>query len=148
MAKADESAEHVRALFISAPFGNVEVLHPSYDPASFGNAVALVRADGLLFRLVRERGEEFVEVTGPAFYPSDDVEEGLGWKATAAEVVTAPEPVAAVLGRLSIHRADLVQALQPERVPFTISQLERAREARRSRMVARLEGRKLRSDQP
>jgi hypothetical protein len=115
------------------------------DVKHFGDAEAVFRVGTLLLRLVRDRGQEFMDLATSAtpdkFHQFDDVVIAMGWK-TIDEVLAKrePEPLSQTLARLSQHFAELAEAFSGEGERFTLARVERAARDRGDAFMGRLQG--------
>ena len=113
------------------------------ESGAFGDAMATFRVEGLLMRVVRDRGEEFLDLgcsdVPGTFFQYDDVEVALGGR--SVEDVLArqtPEPIDAVLERVGRRLPELQAALSPGNVGRTLELVRAAEEARGQAFAARL----------
>lgn len=117
----------------------------SVEPESgaFGDAMATFMLGHLLLRVVRDRGEEFLDiglVEEPGnFFQYDDVEVAMGWR-SLEEVLSkrAPESLENVLERLAGRLAELQAAFAPKCVESTRERIRAAEKERGEAFVARL----------
>ena len=123
-------------------FAESHLVRASPEGKSFGDAEVVFRVGTLLLRIVRERGQEFVDLATSAtpdkFHHFDDVEIAMGWK-TIDEVLAMREPehLTRVLARLSQHFAELDEASSAERERFT-ARVESAARDRGDKFTSRL----------
>jgi len=122
-------------LLRDAGIGDAQVLRDRYDEQDFGDAEAVFKIGKLLLRFVRDRGQDFVDLTSAMspdrFYQFDDVEVAMGWSSIEDVVSKSdPEDLAAVLGRVARNRTQLEEAFSGERERFTRAKVETAAEAR------------------
>lgn len=100
---------------------------------SFGDALLLFKLGNLLLRVVRDRGQEFLDIGSVAvperFCSIDVFEIAMGWR-TVEQVISRsePEPLVDVLARVAEHLGESQLALSPEREPHTRAMMTRAEE--------------------
>ena len=119
-----------------------ELLSERYNPEHFGDGEASFRLSGsIVLRLVRERGEDFVDIA-PGSAPGesfrwDDLCIALGWR-KVEDVVgrTRPIPIEEELAEILARASDLDTALAVGRLAST---REAAREAGEQRERAFLD---------
>jgi hypothetical protein len=123
-----------------AGLNGAELVSSQPDSASFGDTSAVFRLKDLLLRIVRDRGEEFLDL-GSASDPGnlfqyDDVEIAMGWH-SVDDVLDkqTPEAIGDVLARMAARLGELCRAFSPERLPATIARVRDA-EARRGKAFA------------
>lgn len=142
---ADDFAQTVRERFVSAGLGEAELVENQEESSGFGDALAVFRLGPLILRVVRDRGEEFVDLGSIAdrtsLFQFDDVEIALGWK-SIDEVLQKQEPEALgpVLERISRRLEALQAAFSGDRARFTSAQVQRAARDRGDAFAARLRG--------
>lgn len=135
--------EQVEERLRAAGFDRVEYLSHASNDANFGDASVIFRVDTLLFRVVRDRGQEFLDVTSSGlfrtFYQYDDVEIALGWK-TVDQVLNkkSPEDLLPILKRIAEHFDELRKAFSGKCRDATIKSVEDAARVRGQRFVERL----------
>jgi hypothetical protein len=135
--------DRLRAAGLQSP----ELLSATYDAAHFGNAEATFRIGSMLVRIVRDRGQELLNVASslaPAqFHPIEDVEIALGWK-TIDDVLARQEPeqLDVAISRLAQRFDQLAEGLSGERERLTRARIERATRDRRQAFIDRLRGKK------
>jgi hypothetical protein len=135
--------ERLRAAGLQSP----ELLSATYDPAHFGNAEATFRVGSILVRVVRDRGQELLNVassqTPAQFHLIEDVEIAMGWK-TIDDVLARQEPeqLDIALSRLAQRFDQLATGWSGEQERLTRARIERARRERRQAFMDRLRGKK------
>ena len=74
----------MRLRLATANLKDVEEVSFSPEQASFGNSEAVFRIGSVLLRLIRDRGQEFLDLASSVeptvFHQFDDVEIAMGWK--------------------------------------------------------------------
>jgi hypothetical protein len=124
-----------------------ELVRASSESEGFGDAEAVFRVGRLLLRVVRQRGQEFMDIGTSArsdqFHQFDDVEIAMGWK-TIDELLAKrePEDLSQVLERVSQHLKELDEAFSGERERFTQARVEGAARDRGEAFMSRLRGKK------
>jgi hypothetical protein len=115
----------------AAGIDTTTLLAESEEQDAFGNAEASFGWGGLVLHLVRERGQEFVDVA-PAHNPLyrfrlDDIGLALGWR-NVEEIMarTEPIPLADELAELARHRTELESALSVQHLAATRVAIDRA----------------------
>ena len=127
----------------SAGLNNPEILSATYNPAYFGNAEAIFRVGLMLLHIVRDRGQELLNVafdTQPdQFYPIEDIEIAMGWK-TLEEINARQEPeqLDLILSRLALRSDQLMDGLSGERERLTRARINRATKDRSQAFINRL----------
>jgi hypothetical protein len=134
-----DAEEYLRA----AGFEGAVLVEKLEQTGDFGNGRATFRVGTMLLRILRDRGQEFLEVAWSSaptrFYQYDDVEIAMGWM-SASDVVNRNEPEAllGVLRRFRDRIDALQDAMRPEAEELTRLQLERAAHARGTAFLDRL----------
>ena len=118
------------------------IVGASGEASSFGDGEVLAHLDTLLLRLVRDRGQEFLDlarVSRPShFHRFDDVEVALGWRSLADMLArTEPEPLHLVLERVRSKLPELRDAFEGDRAPLTEKRIEEAARKRADALLAR-----------
>lgn len=76
--------DHVEGKFQEAGLNQAEYVSCTSSSANFGSASVIFQLDTLLLRIVRDRGQEFLDLAPNSlfqnFYQFDDVEIAMGWK--------------------------------------------------------------------
>lgn len=136
-------AANVRRRMVDAGLTDAAVVSVGPESGAFGNTMAIFRVQQLLIRVVRDRGEDFldigcVELPG-AFFQYDDVEIALGWRSVEDVLAKqAPEPLPTLLERVVRKLPELKTAFAPEHVGSTQDLLRAAEKARGEAFAARL----------
>ena len=131
----------------AAGLGRAKTVSASPGGQPFGDAAIVFDIDGLLFRLVRDRGQAFLDLavaSAPTeFHQFDDVEIAMGWR-SIAEVLAKrePEEVVAVLSWVSARFNELKNAFSAERVAPTKKRVEQAAQDRGKAFTDRLRGKR------
>lgn len=122
---------------------NAEAITSKQESASFGNAEAVFRVGSLLIRIVRDRGQQFVDIGSMAdptkFHQFDDVEIAMGWR-KVEEVIEKrdPELLDSVLARLAAKMTALQEAFSGSREHLTRARVEQAARERGQAFTSRL----------
>jgi hypothetical protein len=122
-----------------------ELLSERYNPEHFGDGEASFGLSGsIILRLVRERGEDFVDIA-PRSAPGesfrwDDLCVALGW-CKVEDVVgrTRPIPTDEVLAEVVERASDLDEALAVGRLPSTRKAVKEAGEERERAFLEKLQ---------
>ena len=124
--------EHAQRLLAEKGFSSTQVV--SYEGCDQGET-AIFALDGLLFRMVRDRSEEFLDVGTTdrpnEFHQVDDVALAFGW--TTVEKVsqrTGPEPLNSVLDLLRGRFDLLKRELTGSAGELTRARINKARDTR------------------
>jgi len=120
-----------------------QIVGASGKASSLGDGEVLARLDPLLLRLVRDRGQEFLDVAAASspdqFHQFDDLEIALGWRSLADVLAkTEPEPLHVVLERLRSKLPELKDAFEGERAAGTGKRIEEAARRRGEAFAARV----------
>ena len=140
-------SDGVKAQLANAGLSQAALVSASPGGQPFGDAAVMFRVDGMLLRIVRERGQVFLEVAAVAasneFHQYDDVEIAMGWK-TIDQVLAKrePEDLGTVLTRLHARLAELNDAFSGNRTELTKARVERAARDRGKAFTDRLRGKK------
>ena len=107
------------------------------------NATVVIRTGPLLLRIVRDRGQEFLELASveapTGFHQFDDVEISMGW--TSIDEVLAkrePENLGDIFSRLAQRFPELGMALSGDRARLMRSRIEQAERERGEAFLAKL----------
>lgn len=139
----EDFASSVRRRMADAGLTGATVVSAEPESGAFGDAIATLRVEGLLMRVVRDRGEEFLDIgcseDPGTFFQYDDVEVALGWR-TVEDLVSrqTPEPLDAVLERVGRRLPDLQAALSPGHAGRTLELVRAVEKERGEAFVARL----------
>lgn len=139
--------ESVKAQLADVGLGRATLQRASSEDQAFGNASVVFRLDELLIRIVRDRGQVFLELAAASapteFYQYGDVEIAFGWK-TVDQVLAKGEPdgLGAVLIRLSERLAELGGSFSGDRLELTRVRVELAARERGKSFTDRLRRRK------
>lgn len=133
----------------SAALASVGITGADVLPDSTGNTLdsssgaANFRWGVLVLRLLRDRGQDFVDVA-PASLPArwyglDDVGIAQGWRSVES-VIARQEPVALVdeLRDVARHRAEIERAFAPDRLKATDTAIAEARKQRERAFLEKL----------
>lgn len=109
----------------------------------FGDGEVIMRVDPFLLRLVRDRGQEFLDVGAESFpdkfYPFHDVEVAMGWRSLEDVLATTePESVSSILAKFRARLDELRPAFEGDRAILTIRRIEDAMRKRGEAFAARL----------
>lgn len=120
-----------------------ECLSATYDARSFGNAAVVFRVGCMRLKVVKDRGEEFIDVAGSSegdrFHSIIDVGVALGWLSTHELLSQGTvEPLPHALQRVAEHWSELSIAMAPERLPTTEAAVRQAMEERARLMRTKL----------
>ncbi len=122
-----------------------ELLSERYDPEHFGDGEASFRLSGsIIVRLVRERGEDFVEIAARSApgerFRWDDLCVALGWR-KVEDVVgrTRPIPVEQELAEVVARASELETAVAVRRLPSTRKAVGEAGEQRERAFLEKLQ---------
>ena len=121
----------------------MKLLNAHYDKHSFGDAEALFQYGSLLFRFVRDRGQDFLDIAPTSepdhFFQFDDVELAMGWK-TIDEILSKKEPEG--LKQLLVCVKENIKTLEsvfsPERAAGTVALLEKISKERGEEQLRKL----------
>jgi hypothetical protein len=99
------------------------------ESSNFGDTGVIFRVGPLLLRFVRERGQEFVDVSTISmpqkFHQLVDVEVAMGWRSIDQVLARRePEPLDQILIRLKGHLQELGDALSNEHQDTTRASIE------------------------
>lgn len=122
-----------------------ELLSERYSAENFGDGEASFRLSGsIVLRLVRERGEDFVDIA-PGSAPGesirwDDLCVALGWR-KVEDVIgrTRPVPIEEVLAEVVARASDLDAALAVGRLASTRKAVREAGEQRERAFLKKLQ---------
>lgn len=112
------------------------------DDRNFGNAEAIFRADSLLLRFLRDRGQDFLDVglveMPTQFHQFHVVEVAMGWK-TLDQVLARREPenLIAVIECVKANFNALTRAFDVSHRHKTLASLAKAQTAYGKAMVAK-----------
>ena len=140
---AQTYAATIGAAFRRAGLVPDECLSASYDARSFGNAEVVFRVGCIRLKVVKDRGEEFLDLAGSSegdsFHSIDDIGVALGWLSTE-ELFSRQtvEPLLRTLQRVAEHWSELSAAMAPRRLPGTEAAVRQAMEERARLMRMKL----------
>lgn len=135
---ADEMANHLRSAGLIA-----SEISSASEGSQFENADAVFSFGCLLLRLVRDRGQIFLEIAASSaprkFYQFDDVAIAMGWK-SIEEVLSKqqPEEIDQVLFQIDQYRVELETAFSNQQAPFTLKRIDRVAQMRGAAFVEQL----------
>jgi hypothetical protein len=137
----------VKLQLTGAGLGQATLLNTSPEGQPFGDAAIVFGIDGLLLRVVRERGQAFLEVAAASapteFQQYDDVEIAMGWKSIDQVLgKREPEDLGAVFARVHARLGELRDAFSGNRAELTRARVERAARERGKAFTDRLRGKK------
>jgi hypothetical protein len=119
------------------------LLQQSSEGNPFGDTDAVFGLGSLLIRVVKDRGQVFVDLASSespsTFHELDDVDIAMGWK-TVEQVLgkKEPEPLNSILGRLAAHQAELLDMFSAPRERLTRARLQRIAQERGTEMINRI----------
>jgi hypothetical protein len=121
------------------------IVRASPESRFYGDGEVVASLDTVLLRLVRDRGEEFLDlghVSRPdRFHQFGDVELAMGWRSLDDILaMRGPEPIHVVLERLRSKLPELREAFEADRAPITEKRIEEAERRRGDAVMGRLEG--------
>jgi len=137
-------AESVSNRLKAVGLTDIQFLAANSSNLEFGNAEAVFGVGPIVVRVVRDRGQEFVEIGSSnapnQFHQFDDVQIAMGWK-TIDDVLakTEPEDLTTVFLRLYANLPALTAAFSDNREEFTRARIERASRARGRAFLERLQ---------
>jgi len=141
--QAESFPERILHRMSEAGLEGAELVSAEPECAAFGDTSATFRAERLLLRFVRDRGEEFLDV-GSTDHPDtlfqyDDVQIAMGWR-SVDEILdrNEPEPIEHVLDGLARKIPALQAAFSPELVSETMTRIRSAEAMRGEAFAARL----------
>jgi hypothetical protein len=137
-------AESAAAQLKAAGIERADLVEKSPENGAFGDSEAIFRIGSLLLRFVRERGQEFIDISGGTtadrFHQFSDIEIAMGWSTIEEELAKRePEQLSQVLDRVSRHLAELDGAFSNGREQLTHARIERAARERGEAFVRRLQ---------
>jgi len=113
-----------------------------YDRRDFGNAVVVLESDECSIRVVRDRGQVFVELASAAepgnWFPLERVIEAIGGSASGLAPAMELEAASSLI---EANYSRLAECLGPLRYPETKRELERLGELAKQRFLSRLQPR-------
>ena len=127
----------------SVGFADAKLLDCSQEGSAFGDRYTTYRIGNFLLRIVREKGQEFVDIAFASepqtFFQCDDVDVAMRWKSVKDVVEKLePESLIGVLSRLSEHFLEINLAFSEERMPFTKARIHRAARARGEAFISHI----------
>lgn len=131
-----------RAAIAASDLPEATLIRDAYAPESFGDGEAVFAMGELLLRVVRDRGQYFVDVASTVapetFYKYEDLAVALGWiTLDSALERTAAEPLPTVLRQPAGGFPDLQRALSPPHEPATRKTLDAVAASRRAGRATR-----------
>jgi hypothetical protein len=135
--------DSIKRALTGAGLGDAEFVSAFPEAAAFGDTAAVFRVGSLLLRFTRERGQAFIALASEAepetFHQFDDVDLAMGWR-SIDEVLAKrePEPIDAVLQRVSVNIGTLYDAFSGDRERLTRARVQRAARERGEALAARL----------
>lgn len=116
---------------VEAGLTGAELVSAQPESAAFGDTSATFRLNGLLMRVVRDRGEEFLDLGSAdepaALFQYDDVEIAMGWR-SIDEVLSkqSPEALDRVFHRMANKLPELQAAFSTALIGSTRAYIRRA----------------------
>jgi hypothetical protein len=113
------------------------------DPATFGDGEVVIQLGCLLLRVIRDRGQEFLDVASSLhperFFPYDDMEIAMGWTTVTAVLERQElEGLANTVFRAASRLRELQAAFSEAQEHGTLERLERASQERRTASAKRM----------
>ncbi len=142
---AQAFVDEVVARLERAGIYDAKLLKANYSAESFGNSEAIFSVGSLVLRVVRDRGQEFLELATSAapeqFYQFGDVEIAMRWK-TIGDVLGEREPEGfdSTFGRLREHIGELTQAFVGPQERLTRARIEKVTKERAEEFLRRIRG--------
>jgi hypothetical protein len=141
----NELARRVMGIVGEAGIQGAVLLRDRVEPANFGDGEVVVRLGSLLLRVVRDRGDELLEIAmrrhPTRFFYYEDLEIAMGWTTVEAVVERGrPESLAQVLSRALKRFTDLDEAFSRTKASSTRALLLEASRKRGQALIARLQG--------
>lgn len=133
----------VRRRLVGAGLTEATLVSAAPESAAFGDTSAIFSLGQFLLRVVRDRGEEFLDVGSAgdpaAFCQYDDLAIAMGWR-SIAEILAkqSPEPLERVFEELARRLPELLAAFSPSRATATAACIDAAARKRGEALVARL----------
>lgn len=123
--------DHLIGRLKAAGIDGVDLVSHTADDVPFGDEQTIVRVGPLLLRVVRDRGQEFLDLGAIAapdrFHFFEDIEVALGWATLDAVLARrAVEDLDQLLARLSRRLEALMHAFSDERERLTRARVDRA----------------------
>jgi len=121
--------------FAAAGIGEASLLSESFEPNHFGDGQASFRLGSIILRLVRDRGEDSVDITPSCapheYFRLDDICVALGWRDVQDVVARMrPIPLEDELKEVVRRAARLEAALEADQLPLTREKVREAAEKR------------------
>jgi len=143
MTKAENLKFLAQRLLESGGLPQYEVIHESQCSEHFGDGEVVFKIGPMLLRFVRERGQDFVDVTPASapdhYYSYGDVELAMGWKTVdQAWSRTEPEPLSGIIERLSGQYPQFEEAFSVAKAQDTLAKLDFASRRRGADFVDHL----------
>lgn len=137
--------EEIQDALAEAGLSDAQFVFGSPEATALGDTVAVFHIGPLLLRFTRERGQAFIDLASQAeptvFHQFDDVDVAMGWRSTDEVLAKRePEPIHAVLRRVSENLGALCDAFAGNQERLTRARLEKAKSERGQAFVARLRG--------
>jgi len=119
----------------AAGIGEASLLSERFDPDHFGDGEASFRLGSIILRLVRDRGEDSVEIAPTCapheYFRLDDIFVALGWREVKDVLArTSPVPLEEELKEVVRRAEDLEVSLGAKRLPLTREAVREASERR------------------
>ena len=136
-------SESVQRALEAAGLGGAQLVSLRQESPGFGDCAVTFGLGHLFLRVVRDRGELFVDLAAKdrpgQFLQYDDVEIAMGWR-SIEEVLAkkAPEALDRVLERIQARFSELDAAFSDDQVLLTEAKVRRAAQARGAAFAASL----------
>jgi hypothetical protein len=137
--------EEIQEALAQSGLSDAELVSTTPETAPFADTAAVFRVGPLLLRFTRERGQAFVDLASQVepttFHQFDDVDVAMGWRSTDDVLAKRePEPIHAVLRRVSANLGALGDAFSGDQERLTRARVEKAARERGVAFTARLRG--------
>lgn len=131
------------SLLAAVGIRDAALLSENHDPRHFGDADVRLERGPMLLRLLRRRGEDFLEVASASLpeesFAWEDVCIAFGWR-TIDEVLgwTSPLPISEVLSEVARRENELMTAFKPEHAVSTRDAISEAARRRGDAFLKKL----------
>jgi acetolactate synthase regulatory subunit len=139
----EEFSGSVQRALAAAGLGGAKLVSAQLESPGFGDCSATFRLGHILLRVVRDRGESFVDLAAASrpdtFSQYDDVEIAMGWR-SVEEVLARkqPEKLERVLERIRARLMELNAAFSADEALRTEARVREAAKARGDAFVSLL----------
>jgi acetolactate synthase regulatory subunit len=133
----------VQRALAAAGLGGAELLSVRPESPGFGDCAATFRLGHVLLRVVRDRGESFVDLAAAShpdrFSQYDDIEIAMGWR-SVEEVLARkqPEKLERVLERIRARLTELNAAFSAAEALLTEARVREAAKVRGDAFISKL----------